>query len=425
MSHKLVSVPEEDRRLVASLATQRQHDIPGLGHGSFVRIRKGLYKGDVAHVISVAAEARPALQGPLLRREADILPAPGPSQIAPSVTPVDHTLPPFPPSTTVSTNPPDRDSRFDNDTLDLWVLPRIDFNFATHQKETGSTSESRPSKKRRVGRERPEAKPFDANDIVNGLRREGLIGKRRFGLVELGGGKWTFMKKTYESGFLRMRVFGVHAVQAIQRPTPEDVVPFIGTSVDTTSICNAAYTRVGDRVSTKKFGHGMVTGISISTFTIHFDHDEDVERTVELRAGDFERIFRAGQWIEVRVGPYAGRSGAIVVIDGPLLSFADPEERRIVSNSSIAHNAHTHIYFAVSRHPRGIRAAVGTTLSFQAAPASKRRATSGSGSNIGSGQQGGAHNLLPQQRGVRSSWSGKGSHWARHRDWGHGCYGGL
>lgn len=418
-------MPEEDRRLVASLASQRQHDIAGLEHGSFVRIRKGLYKGDVAHVISVAAEARPALQGPLMRREADILPASGPLQIAPRVTPFDHTLPPPPSTATHVTTPLDRDTRFDNDTLDLWVLPRIDFKFATHQEASDSQLTSRPTKKRRVARKRPEPQPFDANDIVNGLRRQGLVGNRRFQLVELDGGKWTFMKKTFESGFLRLRVYGVHAVQAIQRPTPEDVIPFIGTSVDTASICNAAYTRVGDHVATKKSGHGTVTSISNSTFTVHFDHDEDEERTVELRAGEFERIFRAGQWIEVRVGPYAGRSGAIVVIDGPFLSFADPEERRIVSNLSISHYAHTLIYFAVSRHPRGIRAAVGTTLSFQAAPASKRRATSDSGSNVGSGQQGGAHNLLPQQRGVCSSWNGKGSHWARHRDWGHGCYAGL
>lgn len=286
-------VPEEDRRRVWDLLRHRQNSGPVVKRDSFVRIRQGQYKGDVAYVPSSANST-------------------------------------LPPTTGEETQPLENDGDVEDDLLVLWLVPRVDLSFSTKSND----DLTRPSKRRRVDKkgkgkevEHPKPTPFDPKTIRDILRRQHLADDPEYALVEHAAWKVTFMKRTFENGFERLRVYGIHAVKPIHRPSPEDVAPFVGFSESAVRITNAAYTRVGDRVRTKKNGDGKITSSTNSTFTVSLDTDGN---TAEVGLGDFERLFELGEWVDIRLGPETGRSGAVVSIEGPYLTVADPDIRKMV-----------------------------------------------------------------------------------------------
>lgn len=292
-------VPEEDRRAVWDLMRRRQA-IPVVERDSFVRMRSGQYKGDIAYVPLAANSTLP----PMTHEDHRPL--------------ADHDI-------------------VKDDLLVLWLVPRLDLDFTTKPKPLLSDYQVRAAKRRRIegkGKadvvKRPEATPFDPKNVQDCLRRQQLVDDPEYALVEESEGKWTFLGRTFEHGFERLHVFGIHAVKPILRPSPEEVAPYIGVSQTAIRVTNGAYTRVGDRVRTKKNSTGTIISSSTSTFTVRLDWDTDGKALEEVEAGDFERLFEMGEWVTIRLGPEAGRSGAVGAIDGPYLTVANRDVRQMV-----------------------------------------------------------------------------------------------
>lgn len=297
MPHRMKLVPEEDRRSVWDLFRLRQI-VPVAEPDSFARVRQGQYMGDIAYVPLAA----------------------------------NSTLP----STTREDAQPVDDVQTD-DLLTLWVVPRLDLSFNTKPNPSADDYRFRSSKRRRISekgkekeKERPEPTPFDPKNVRDCLRRQNLEDDPKYAVVEHSERRYTFMDRTFENGFERLRVFGMHAVKSIQRPSLEQVAAFIGFGAAATRITNAAFTRVGDRVRVKKTWTGTIQSSTNSTFSVRLDWEIDGKTVQEVKAGDFERLFELGEWVEIKLGPDVGCSGPVVALEGPYLTMADRAYQKMV-----------------------------------------------------------------------------------------------
>lgn len=310
-------VPEEDRNLIVSLTTQKLCDIPGLHTGSFVRIRSGQYRGDIAYVVS-ASSPSPALIDLQKIRQA--------AEMSDSATPASRQY----------SRKEDSTERM-SDVLDLWVIPRFDYFIRPKNSKALSSEKADgggPAKKKRrtMRTRRLKPKMFDPVRLANRLRRLDLLREDEYCLAQVGPGRWTFMNRSYEYGFLRLRVYGLHAVTAC-RPKPEDIFLFAGTPARTKSITNAAYIVLGDCVNTRT-GRGTVVGQNKDVFRVRYEGKEDGEDQMfeDVSADDIERVFEVGQWVKVMWGQMVGRTGVLVSTQGPELMVVDTSSRLLVSS---------------------------------------------------------------------------------------------
>ena len=325
-SRTISMVPEEDRRLVIAAAKHERHDIPDLRPGSFVRIRRGPYAGDVAAVVKVHQIQRRLLDPLKLQHLADkanvMIPSGIAVRLSESFTP--------PPVSDASQSQNEEDSH--SDVVDVWVVPRIDLTFGSGAqtdvlKEPGATRER---KRRRICRTRPPPVKFDPFCVSEALRKYGLGMDPNFKLeLSNEANTWVFKQRTYESGFHRLRVLGFHKLKPVH-PTPDEIYSFIGSVAGTRAITNSAYTRVGDRVKTS-VSIGVVTHMSNAIFTVMYDKEDFEEEKVDkVEAAGFVRVFEVGQWVLGMVGPYTDRCGMVAAVTPHSLTVVDPTMKELV-----------------------------------------------------------------------------------------------
>ena len=184
-------------------------------------------------------------------------------------------------------------------------------------------------KRRRTIKPRPEPVLFNVTFIKDLLENLRLHTNETYEIKQLGDCTWSFMGKTYERGFLRKRVCGVHSVKSF-RALPEDIVPFADITSCTATVANEAFTRVGDRV-TIEGQPGQVVDISKSFYTIALeDGDSSEGQRVIVNSGQFLRSFNVGQWVCVRLGKLSGRVGVVIEVDQRSLTVIDPATRETV-----------------------------------------------------------------------------------------------
>lgn len=307
---KVALVPTVERQQVLEMSATGRHPCPDIKSGTWVRVKRGRYRGDIGLVLKSPSRAS-AIDGT------------GPSRASLSA------------SDEVDADEPE------DDIFTVATVPRLvpeseqsnsqpsDPIGGGDTSRTSSGDDLRAQEPSSIGEKRKRRIPPSLFDAEKMMEVYGASAVQRIAENE-----FKFRGLVYRKGLYEFDVFGFHTLSKIS-PTLYDVEQFVMSGLSFPTLVNKAFLRLGDKVRITRRGgeqeglRGRVTSIVHNEIVCFAD--VDTGKTVEAKLAHVERFFESGDWVVVRLGPRRGCSGMVTKVDGQRLELFDAKANETVS----------------------------------------------------------------------------------------------